>query len=47
MLAVCGVADAVDNMQNTDYDDISLVDDFDADACHILHGGYVGLTFNW
>jgi len=47
MIAVCGVADSFENMQDTAYNDISLVDDFDADDCLILHGGYVGLTFNW
>ncbi len=47
MMALCGVADSVQNMQNTDYNSIASVSTFDANACHILHGGYVGLTCNW
>jgi hypothetical protein len=47
MMAITGVADAVENMQNADYNSIAAVSQFDANDCHILHGGYVGLTFNW
>lgn len=47
LIAIAGIADSIENMQDTAYNDISLVDDFDADDSLILHGGYVGLTFNW
>ncbi len=47
LMAVTGVANAVNNMQDTDYGDITLVSNFDANDSLILHGGYIGLTCNW
>ncbi len=47
VLAICGVADAVENTQNTDYRSLATVGAFDANDCYILHGAYVGLTYNW
>ena len=47
MMAITGVADAVNNMLDVDYGDIALVSNFDANDSLILHGGYIGLTCNW
>lgn len=47
MLAACGVADSVENQMSTDYSSLADATNFDASDCVILHGGYVGLTFNW
>ena len=46
MLAACGVATAPGSIAE-DYSSLAAIGAIHADDCIILHGGYVGLEFNW
>tara|TARA_R110002049_G_scaffold47902_1_gene138409 strand:+ start:113535 stop:115046 length:1512 start_codon:yes stop_codon:yes gene_type:complete len=46
MLAACGVATAPGSIVN-DYSSLAPSQVVNADDCIMLHGGYVGLEFNW
>ena len=46
MLAACGVATAPGSIVN-DFSSLSESQLVHADDCVLLHGGYVGLEFNW
>jgi hypothetical protein len=46
LLAACGVATAVDNIAN-DHSSLAASSYVSADDCVILHGGYVGMEYNF
>ncbi|NNE00440.1 MAG: BBP7 family outer membrane beta-barrel protein [Pirellulaceae bacterium] len=46
LIAACGVATAPGSILN-DFSSMAAVEAIDADDCLILHGGYVGLAYNW
>ncbi|MGB7347176.1 MAG: BBP7 family outer membrane beta-barrel protein, partial [Pirellulaceae bacterium] len=46
LMSACGVATAPGSIA-TDYNSIASIAEANADDCLILHGGYVGLQYNW
>ena len=47
LLGITGVVDATEGLQNTNLQNVAAAREVYADDSYILHGGYVGLTYNW